>query len=91
MGEKTLRFWMFGWRLWPYRSAHRHYFLFRNAARLCRKPYVHSVWKAWAVAKLMFTVLVHSIFDQNRVEQSRAMIAGVRAGALSERNRRLVP
>jgi len=31
MGERGLRFWWFGWRVWPQRSPRRHYYLFRNA------------------------------------------------------------
>ncbi len=80
MGDSSLRFWLFGWRVWPQRSALRHYYLFRNALRLLRRPYVPSVWKGWAVVKLLLTFAVHMVVDPQRVAQARAMFRGVRDG-----------
>ena len=80
MGERSLRFWFFGWRLWPHRSAFRHYFLFRNAVRLLRRRYVPSTWKVWATAKLLLTAVVHGIADPERYDQLQAMARGARAG-----------
>jgi rhamnosyltransferase len=31
MGQKNIRYWFLGWRIWPSRPPARHYFLFRNA------------------------------------------------------------
>lgn len=80
MGEASVRFWLFGWRVWPSRSPRRHYFLFRNAVILMRRDYVPVVWKAWAVAKLVFTFAVHALSDPRRKEQSREMLRGLRQG-----------
>lgn len=80
MGARTLRVWLLRWRPWPYRSAARHYYLFRNAVRLMRRDYVPRVWKAWAIAKLLLTALVHGIADAERAAQLRAMWRGVRDG-----------
>lgn len=85
MGERTWRFWWFGWRLWPYRSPLRHRFLFRNAVRLMRRPYVPTVWKAWAMAKLAMTITVHAAFDAARIAQVQAMCCGVRDGLHAQR------
>ncbi|MGH8283921.1 MAG: glycosyltransferase family 2 protein [Gammaproteobacteria bacterium] len=85
MGEQSLRFWWFGWRIWPKRSPQRHYYLFRNAVRLMRRHYVPKVWKIWALAKLLLTVLTFIIFDQRRRSQLRSMIIGVRDGSRSNR------
>lgn len=63
MGEKSLRFWCFGWRIWPQRSPKRHYYLFRNAVWLMRRSYVPTVWKLWSVVKLLMTTVVHLIID----------------------------
>lgn len=80
MGERGLRFWLFGWRVWPMRSPTRHYFLFRNAVRLLRRRYVPLVWKTWAIVKLVATFLVHLVFDGRRWLQAKNMMSGFRAG-----------
>lgn len=81
MGERSVPFWLAGWRVWPHRSPQRHYYLFRNAMRLLRRPYVPRVWKFWAVPKLILTALVHGCGDKDRVAQLRAMASGFRQGA----------
>lgn len=78
MGEKSLRFWCFGWRIWPQRSPLRHYYLFRNAARLMKKSYVPSIWKIWALAKLFLTGAICLLFDQKRIQHLARMAAGIR-------------
>ena len=80
MGEASVRYWLFGWRVWPSRSPRRHYFLFRNAVILMWRNYVPGVWKVWAAAKLLVTFAVHALFDVRRKEQSRAMLRGLREG-----------
>lgn len=80
MGERGLRFWWFGRRVWPARSAQRHRYLFRNAVILMQRPYVPKVWKVWGVFKLVLTMLVHVLFDADRLTQMTAMIQGVREG-----------
>ncbi len=86
MGEKSLRFWCFGWRVWPYRSAMRHRYLFRNAVWLMRRNYVPMAWKCWAVVKLTLTLLVHLTFDGKRFQQIGAMTRGVRCGLCTTAN-----
>ena len=80
MGERSIRFWLLGWRVWPYRSPVRHRYLFRNTVRLLRRPGVPFCWKAWAPVKLAVTVVVHLLFDQARGAQLRAMWGGLRDG-----------
>lgn len=80
MGERSLRFWLFGWRLWPARTAARHRYLFRNAVWLMWRDEVPRVWKFWAVVKLALTMLVHGVFDPDRRAQLAAMARGVREG-----------
>lgn len=80
MGERSLRFWLFGWRVWPARSPLRHRYLFRNALWLMRRTYVPRVWKIWAVVKLMLTAFVHAVFDPSRGRQLLEMASGVREG-----------
>jgi rhamnosyltransferase len=80
MGDRGLRYWWFGWRVWPQRSPLRHYYLFRNTLWLMRRNYVPAVWKIWAVVKLFLTMAVHLIIDPQRCEQFRKMLKGVRDG-----------
>jgi len=80
MGQSSLRFWLLGWHVWPARSPTRHYFLFRNAMALIRRPGVLRVWKFWAVVKLALTAGVHGLFDRERGEQWRQMWRGLHDG-----------
>ena len=80
MGVRGIRFWVLGWRVWPYRSPLRHYYLFRNSARLLRTRHVPRVWKAWAPVKLVLTALVHGLFDRQRGAQLRQMARGFGEG-----------
>jgi rhamnosyltransferase len=82
MGERGLRFWLFGWRVWPHRSAQRHYYLFRNALWLMRRNYVPTVWKFWAAAKLALTLTVHALIDPKRKAQLYCMARGLRDGLI---------
>lgn len=86
MGQASLRFWWFGWRLWPSRSPQRHYFLFRNATILMRRHYVPFVWKVWAVVKLALTGVVSGLLDAQRRDQLQNMVRGVGAGISSRRS-----
>lgn len=80
MGQTSVRFWWFGWRVWPSRSPERHYFLFRNALTLMRRSYVPLVWKVWAVAKLWLTVVVIFLMGPRRLAQWRNIVRGVLDG-----------
>lgn len=76
MGERSLRFWVGHWRVWPYRAPERHYYLVRNACLLMRRTYVPRVWKGWAAPKLVSTLLAHLFFDRERFRQTTAMVRG---------------
>lgn len=80
MGDASRRIWLFGWRVWPMRPPHRHYYLYRNAVFLMRRNYVPGVWKTWAAIKLLFTAAVHLLIDPQRWAQLRNMFRGVRDG-----------
>jgi rhamnosyltransferase len=80
MGERGLRFWFIGWRVWPVRSPRRHYFLFRNSVKLMHRSHVPWVWKCWAVAKLSATLALHALFDARRGTQVRHMLRGLKDG-----------
>lgn len=80
MGESSKRLWIFGWRIWPLRSPKRHYFLYRNAIKLMRRPYVPVVWKIWAAVKLFLTSVITLLIGPSRWRQLRSMIHGLIEG-----------
>lgn len=86
MGEASMRFWLFGWRVWPVRSPLRHYFLFRNAAILMRRSYIPKVWKTWAVVKLALTLGVVTITGPLRAQQVKNMWKGIKIGLCENGN-----
>lgn len=80
MGDDSVRYWLFGWRVWPSRSPARHRYLFRNTLWLMRRNYVPLVWKFWAIVKLALTAVMHGIFDSRRAAQITAMLLGIKDG-----------
>lgn len=82
MGEAGVRLWFWPNRVWPQRSAIRHYYLFRNAILLTRRDYAPRTWKAWALLKLIATATVTIITGPQRTRQLSNMIRGVRDGLL---------
>lgn len=80
MGEDSFKFWLLGWRVWPLRSPLRHYFLFRNTIKLIKLPYIPTTWKFWALIKMQITLLVYWAFNQQRKEQMKMMLKGIREG-----------
>ena len=83
MGERSIRYWLGGWRVWPYRPPARHYYLFRNAMILMKRPNVPLAWKLAAPVKLLVTLLVHLVSDPARRAQLGAMLRGTCAGLRS--------
>ncbi len=80
MGQASVRFWLFGWRIWPVRSPQRHYYLYRNAAILIKRTYVPMVWKVWAAIKLLLTATVMAAAGPSRYQQIKNMWRGLRQG-----------
>ena len=80
MGLSSVRFWCFGWRVWPSRSPARHYFLYRNTLRLWRRPYVSRVWKFWSAVKLLLTCMVHLLAGPQRLAHVSQMARGLHDG-----------
>jgi rhamnosyltransferase len=91
MGEDSLKFWFLGWRIWPYRSPVRHFYLFRNTILLIEAKHSYRVWKFWAVVKLFLTFLVHLFVDRKRWQQTRSMWAGIKAGIWFKHHKNVYP
>ncbi len=77
MGERGLRIWLLGWRVWPARSPARHRYLFRNSLWLMRRGYVPLVWKFWCAVKILVTLASYGLFSRQRLIHVREMLAGV--------------
>lgn len=80
MGQASIRYWLFCWRLWPSRSPQRHYYLFRNAVWLMRRDYVPKVWKFWGVVKLITSIVITLVIDPKRFPQLNCIINGLMVG-----------
>lgn len=80
MGTSGRRLWMGRWRVWPVRTPQRHFFLYRNALWLLRRPYVPRVWKIWAIAKLGLTLAVTLAIGPQRGKQLGCMYSGIVKG-----------
>ncbi len=77
MGQRSLRVWLFGWRVIPYRSPWRNRLVVRNTLRLIGRRHAPAVWKLWAVPKLLLTMVAHGLFDRNRGTQLGAILRGM--------------
>lgn len=91
MGERGIRFWLFGWRVWPQRAPARHYYVFRNAVMLLRRAYVPRVWKGWCIVKLALTIATHAAFDPRRGGQVSCMLKGALDGCRLPSGNALAP
>ena len=80
MGQASMRFWLFGWRVWPIRSPQRHYYLFRNSTILMKRSYVPWVWKAWCIIKLILTIIVVTFTGPARFKQIKNIYLGMKKG-----------
>ena len=80
MGEAGKRLWFMNNRVWPQRTATRHYYLYRNAVFLMGRDYVPAVWKAWATLKLTITIPITLIIGPKRLVQLKSIIRGLKDG-----------
>jgi len=76
LGDSIVRFWCFGWRTMPHRSGRRHYTIVRNSLWMYRRSYVPFSWKANNFAKLLFTLVYFSLFDEERGNQFSCILRG---------------
>ena len=76
LGDSIVKFWCFGWRTMPHRSPRRHYTIVRNSLWLYRRSYVPLNWKLNNFAKLIFTFVYFSLFDNERTSQFCYILRG---------------
>ncbi|WP_428355706.1 glycosyltransferase family 2 protein [Methyloprofundus sp.] len=76
LGDSIVRFWCFGWRTMPHRSGSRHYTIVRNSLWMYRRSYVPYSWKINNFAKLVFTLVYFSLFDNKRWDQFYNILRG---------------
>ena len=83
LGDSIVKFWCFGWRTMPHRSARRHYTIVRNSLWMYRRSYVPFSWKVNNLAKLIFTLTYFSLFDDERTSQFICIMRGFYDGLFS--------
>jgi rhamnosyltransferase len=85
LGGEPVR--VFG-RIYPGHSAVRHYYMFRNAILLIRRPHIPWSWKSTELVKLPFRLMIYGLFMAPRGEHVRLSLLGLwhgmtgRTGAL---------
>ena len=80
MGDDICYYWLFGKKCMPYRSPSRHYYLARNSILLQKRNYIPAAWKASNILKLCFTYLYFGFFCEDRKQQRRCILQGIRDG-----------
>jgi rhamnosyltransferase len=67
-------------RIYPMHSPVRHYFLFRNAIALMRRPYLPFSWKSTELLKLPVRIVIYSLFPSERTKHLKMAMRGVYDG-----------
>ncbi|MGR9074966.1 glycosyltransferase family 2 protein [Rhizobium leguminosarum] len=60
----------------PLHSAHRHYYHFRNALWLCKRPWISQSWRAILIIRLLKQFVFFSLVANKRPHQIRMMLLG---------------
>jgi rhamnosyltransferase len=69
-------------RPYPMHGPIRHYYLFRNAVALIRRPYMPWSWKTTELMKLPVRLVVYGLFPTDRSQHIRMALEGLRDGWL---------
>jgi rhamnosyltransferase len=80
IGDETVRVWFLRWRQVPVHNPNRHYFLFRNAVILMKRPYVPFQFKVSCALIILFMFAFFPILIAPRLTRLRAMMRGLCAG-----------
>jgi len=64
-------------RIYPMHSPVRHYYLFRNAVALIRRPYLPFSWKSTELMKLPVRIVIYSLFPTERMKHLKMAIRGL--------------
>jgi rhamnosyltransferase len=75
-----VRVWFLRWRQVPVHNPNRHYFLFRNAVILMKRPYVPFQFKVSCALIILFMFAFFPILIAPRLTRLRAMMRGLCAG-----------
>jgi len=79
LGDSPIR--VFG-RNYPSHSPVRHYYLFRNAIALVKRPYMPWSWKANELLKLPVRIVIYGLWLAPRMEHLRMASLGIWHGLL---------
>jgi rhamnosyltransferase len=64
-------------RTYPMHSPIRHYYLFRNAIALVRRPYLPFSWKSTELVKLPVRIVIYSLFPSDRMKHLKMATRGL--------------
>lgn len=80
LGEDAITFWFLKTWSVPLHKAFRHYYCFRNALLLYRRPYIPLVWKFRDLSMLVLKAVFFSIIPAPRLERLRMISLGLYDG-----------
>lgn len=80
LGDRRVRFWFLRWRMVPYHSPFRYYYIYRNSFALFRRNYMPLSWKFSDFSRNIRAFCFFALFSAQRKDVVRMMIRGVSDG-----------
>ena len=80
LGDRTLRFWLGGWRAIALHSPLRHYYQFRNSVHLFLRSRYPLRWKAAEATRSLGMFVVVGLLLPDRASHVKMMLRGIRDG-----------
>lgn len=76
LGERRTRIWLLRWRIAPFHSPFRYYYIIRNSMLLYRRNYMPIKWKLADFARCIIFFLFFGLYDKNRRKNLKMMLLG---------------
>lgn len=83
-GEKTIKFWFFGFKYVPVHKPFRYYYIFRNSIILHKRDYMGWRWKWVDLIRLLQITAFMSIVANERRKKIKMIWKGIIAGIRGE-------
>lgn len=80
LGDRRIRFWFLRWRMVPYHSPFRYYYMFRNSVLLQHRSYMPLNWKVADLGRCIRALFFFGFFSSSRVACLKMMFRGVLDG-----------
>lgn len=84
MGDKCLKFWLFGWHTTNGYNPIRLYYRYRNFTYLFHLPYISIYWKIRASLYWLKVLYAHLLFSSNRIVNLKSIFIGFLHGLIGK-------